>query len=143
MAKSCPISFERVDATTIRIISALVVSILVAQLFFSSPLPLVVLVIDFSIRIFFNRAYSPLYQTAKRLQSVLRLQNRYEDAAAKRLASYFGLFFALALVPLLLLHFMTLFYAVTALFASCALLEAGFGFCVGCKIYYLWRMLFR
>lgn len=141
MAHSCPINFQRVDATTVRIISLFVISAVLVHMMLASKLILVLLAIDFMIRLYADRNYSLLYRMASVLQQSLRLEPRFEDAAAKRLASHFGLLFTLLLLSASILELPVAVYTIAGIFIGCASLEILFGFCVGCKVYYIIQKL--
>jgi hypothetical protein len=141
MAHSCPINFERVDATTIRIISLLVMSTVVLHIIVGSPLILLLLVIDFMIRLYADKNYSLTYRVASWIQNSLKLEPKYEDAGAKRLASHFGLLFTLLLLSASILELPVAFYTIAGIFLGCASLEVLFGFCVGCKVYFIIQKL--
>jgi len=141
MAHSCPINFQRVDATTIRIISLLVITAVSLHMMLASKLILVLLAIDFMIRLYADKHYSIIYRMATVLQQSLRLEPRYEDAAAKRLATHFGLLFTLLLLSASILEIPVAIYTIAGIFIGCASLEVLFGFCVGCKVYFIIQKL--
>ncbi len=137
MSYSCPISFERVDAVTIRIATLLISMVVVSHIYFDSVWVIMLLVLDFMVRLYGNRRFSIVYLSAARLQKMLHLKSRYEDAAAKRLAAHFGLLFALLLLLTSSLNFAVAHTIIAIIFLSCAALEIAIGYCLGCKIYYV------
>ncbi|MEA3523181.1 MAG: DUF4395 domain-containing protein [Campylobacterota bacterium] len=137
MIRSCPINFQRIDATTIRIVSFIVIIAIVLHVSISSSWILLFLVFDFMVRLYGDNNYSLTFRLATWVQKQLRLPSKYEDAAAKRLAGHFGLLFTLLLLSAYLLELPQFFYTVATIFVSCASLEVLFGFCVGCKVYYV------
>ncbi|MEA1919492.1 MAG: DUF4395 domain-containing protein [Campylobacterota bacterium] len=137
MAHSCPINFERVDATTIRIISLIVISLITLHVSFPSPWILFFLATDFIMRLYGDKNYSLTYRLALLIQASLKLESKFEDAGAKRLAGHFGLLFTLLLLSAYLLELQSAFYVIASVFIGCAGLEVLFGFCVGCKVYFI------
>lgn len=95
MSLSCPVSFEKVNATIVRINALNVTLLLLLFLVTEMVLPLYILLLDFNIRLFADKRYSPLYQLSCALLNLFHLKSIMEDAAAKRLAAYFGLLFTL------------------------------------------------
>lgn len=141
MAHSCPINFQRVDATTVRIISLFVITAVLVHMMLASKLILVFLAIDFMIRLYADKNYSPIYRMASLLQQSINLEPKFEDAGAKRLAMYFGLLFTLLLLSASILELPVAVYTIAGIFIGCASLEILFGFCVGCKVYYIIQKL--
>ena len=142
MSQSCPISFERVDATTIRIVSLLVIIFIALHVSIQSPWILLFLAFDFLIRLYSDKNRSIVFRIATWVQKRLQLESKFEDAAAKRLAGHFGLLFTLLLLGTYLLELHFAFNVIALIFISCASLEVLFGFCVGCKIYFIFQNFF-
>ncbi len=137
MAQACPLTFKQVDATVVRIGSFFVMFTVV---FFLSTLQvglLYLLSVDFLIRLYGKKNYSPVYLFSIGIKSLFRLETKMEDAGAKRLAAQFGLFFLLVLIAAYHLHLDMFLYTAAAVFLSCASLELLFGYCIGCKVYFV------
>ncbi len=143
MARACPVNFQQVDATTVRIISLLVLISVVAALFAPSFWLFLLLATDFTIRLYGNVRHSPFYMMAAALQERMGWESSFEDAAAKRLAAHFGLLFMLLLALFSWMGLPVFLYATTGVFLLCSSLEVLFGYCLGCKIYYLYQHLLR
>ena len=64
------------------------------------------------------------------------------DAGAKRVAAQFGL--AFVLMSLIAYFFSNIYvvYLIIGIFLSCASLELFFGYCVGCKVYFIYKRFF-
>jgi len=142
MAQSCPINFERIDATTIRIVSLIVIIFIALHVSIQSPWVLLFLAFDFLIRLYSDKDRSIIFRIATWIQKKLRLESKFEDAAAKRLAGHFGLLFTLLLLITHLLELQLAFNVIALIFISCATLEVFFGFCVGCKVYFIIQRFF-
>jgi hypothetical protein len=139
MPQSCPLAFRQIDGTIARI-NALSVFLL-SLLFIFIPEPLILLVVgfDFMIRLYGNRRFSPVFQVSTILKRVLGLKSEMVDAGAKRLAAHFGLFFVFAALVSSFAGLTVVMYAIVAVFLFCLLLELLFGYCIGCKIYFIYR----
>lgn len=141
MAPACPIAFRQIDGTIVRINAISILVMLMAYLFSTQILFVYILGVDLIIRLFITEEFSPVQQLSRLLKGIIRAKTHNTDAAAKRLAAYFALGFAWAVIAL---HSLDLIYAakaVSVIFASCAALELIFNYCVGCKIYYIYKKL--
>jgi len=137
MHQACPISYELVDTNVIRIISSLVSALLLLFLFLKASVFVYILFFDMTIRVLkFNR-FSPLLFVSKITQKIFKIKPKYEDAGAKRFALFLGLLFSAFLLLFVEFSLVNTTIVLTALFLVCALGEAIFGYCVGCKIYQL------
>lgn len=141
MSQACPINFTTIDNTLSRVVSLL--TVIVVSLFFltQNPLLLLMLCIDLIIRLYGNARVSPLFQLARALQRIFRLPTRRVDGGAKRVAGHFGLLFVLLMLAAFTLGMQPALVVVAATYMLCLALDAVFGFCAGCKIYHLYRML--
>ncbi len=137
MAQACPLVFRQVDATVVRIGSSSVMFIVVLFLISMQVGLLYLLSVDFLIRLYGKKSYSPVYLFSVGIKSLLRLETKMEDAGAKRLAAQLGLFFLLVLIAAYHLHLDILLYTAAVVFLSCASMELLFGYCVGCKVYFV------
>lgn len=137
--KSCPISFELIDANLIRINSFYVGLLFMFFLFTQNSAIILFLLFDFITRIFINREYSPLIILSKKTKQFFKIQAKMQDIAPKRLASYFGLTFTAFIAISSLLGFEIALYSSSAILAICIYLEVAFSYCLGCKIYYLYK----
>jgi len=135
MTKACPISLKMVDSHIIRVI-AIQVSI-IAILFLATNLPIFIFILlfDFSIRAFRITKCSPFFMFAKYITKYVYKRPSMSDEAPKRFALFVGLVFSIVIVILYISNL--IFYAkvVTTILLVCALLEAMFNYCVGCKVY--------
>jgi hypothetical protein len=142
MSQSCPLLFRQVDGTVARINAFNVTVLLILFLSIHSIVPIYVLMVDFFIKLFVGKRYSPLSVFSGFLRRLLRFESVMVDAGAKRLAAYFGLLFSFILIIAFHADSVVALYAVSALFISCTFLEVMFNYCVGCKIYYIIMMIF-
>ncbi len=142
MSIACPILFRQVDATVARINAFNVTVLLMMFLYMQLALPLYFLLSDFTIRLFIGKKYSPINQFSLFLFNRFNLQSVMVDAGAKRLAAYFALLFTLILIIAYHLNFLGVIYTVSAVFITCTFLEMTFNYCVGCKIYFIIKMIF-
>jgi len=141
MAQVCPINFTTVDNTASRIGSLLTSGIVGLFFLTDHPVWLYALGIDLLVRLYGNKQYSPLFQAAKTLRQLLRLPVRKADGAAKNVAGHFGLLFVLLMIAAAQFGLVHTLQAVAAVYVLCLLMDAAFSFCVGCKVYYLYRLI--
>jgi hypothetical protein len=142
MSYSCPVNFETVDSYVARFVAFLVSSLLVVYMSTFDIFILYALFLDFVVRLFYEKKYSVVFQIARYLKKVFKLKNCPTDGGAKRLAGYFGIFFISLLIVSNYLNLHTFSMIVSVVFLTCALLEAFFSYCVGCKIYYIIKKIF-
>lgn len=142
MSQACPLVFRQIDATVVRIGSLFVILTVLLFLFSSQIGLLYFLSIDFLIRLYGRKTYSPVYQLSVGTKALFRMQKKMADAGAKRLAAQFGLFFVLLLIAVYHLHFIPLLYIIAGVFLSCASMELLFGYCVGCKVYFIIKKIY-
>ncbi|WP_417910284.1 DUF4395 domain-containing protein [Candidatus Electronema sp. PJ] len=135
MSAMCPVSFIRIDENVARLNAVQVVVLLLLFLF--SPLPWLILIVaaDFSIRGFWQAKYSPLANISTKIIALLQIKPSMVDAAAKIFAARIGFLFSCLLIICWLFQLDTAALIIGLLFAACAALEAGFRFCVACKMY--------
>jgi len=138
-AKSCPISFELIDANIVRINSFYVGLVFMLFLLTQNSAIILFLVFDFITRIFINRNYSLLIMLSRKTKELLSIQTRMEDIAPKRLASYFGLIFTVVISISSLLGLEIALYTLSGILAICIVLEVAFSYCLGCEVYHLYK----
>jgi hypothetical protein len=139
MAQVCPIIFRQIDGTITRLNALSVFLLLVLFIFWPNPLILLFLGIDFMIRLYGNKSFSPVFQTSKVLKKLFGFKSEMTDAGAKRLAAHFGLFFVFVTLVSSLAGVNIVTYVTIAIFLLCLGLELLFNYCIGCKIYYIYR----
>jgi hypothetical protein len=141
MAQVCPLLFRQIDGTIARLNTISVSAVLVLFLLTAEPLLMLFLAVDFMIRLYGRKPFSPVYQVSSALKKFFGLQTVMVDAGAKRLAGHFGLVFVAFTLVAYFLQLPLLMYAAAAVFLFCLMLELVFGYCIGCKIYFLYRKL--
>jgi len=140
--KSCPISLISVDSNMARI-NAFYVGVLFTLYMITSFTPLIYfLILDFSTRIFLKKEYSATYILAYFTKEIFKLPSIPVDAAPKKLASYFGLFFVILVAFVSFFKLTFLFYALSIILLACIFLEVVFSYCLGCEIYHLYQKIF-
>ncbi|WP_373036722.1 DUF4395 domain-containing protein [Sulfurimonas sp.] len=142
MSYSCPLNFQSVDSYIARFIALNVSVLLIAYMVTFNTFILYFLFFDFMMRLFCKKEYSPLFHISRALKKVFRLEDKFTDGGAKRLAGYFGLFFILLLIAGNNLNIDMFSIAVSVIFLFCALLEAFFSYCLGCKIYFIIKKMY-
>ena len=142
MSYACPITFEKVDSTVSRFSSFLVSVLIISYLLTFNVYILYFMLLDFFIRLFCKKDFSPVFLISKTLKKVLKLKTRPYDGGAKMLAGYFGIFFVLLLIGGNYFSLVVYTYIVAAMFLGCALLDVFFNYCVGCKIYFIIKKIY-
>ena len=137
--KSCPISFIQIDTNLVRINSTLMGLLLLTYLLTGKDFILYFLIIDMASRIFLGQNYSILSNVSIFLQNVFNIDNNFSDAAPKKLASYFGFSFLIAIAFFHLFGLVSGVYIVSAILLACISLEVIFSYCLGCEIYHLYK----
>lgn len=143
MSYACPVSFEKVDSTVSRI-SSLIVSVFVIYYLYSLNLYILYfLFLDFFMRVFCQKKLSLIHISSKLVKKVFALKDKNSDAAAKKLAGIFGIFFILILIPLHQFGLGEVFsYIIGGIFILCSLADVFLDYCVGCKIYYIIKKIY-
>jgi len=139
MAQSCPLAFRQIDGTIARLNALSVFLLLTLFVVTTQPVILVLLGADFMIRLYANKSFSPIFQLSKVLKKLFKLPSEMVDAGAKRLAAHFGLFFVALSLASSLAGMTTLMYVAVGIFLFCLSLELLFAYCIGCKIYFIYR----
>ncbi len=142
MAQQCPLLFRQVDATVTRINMLFVMSAIIGFLVIQNIVILLLLIIDFILRLYGYKHLSPINRLSLLIQKTLSLSTKMEDAGAKRLAAFFGVGFTIALAIASLVHADTAVALIAGIFLFCASLDLFFGFCIACKIYYVAKKLY-
>ena len=139
MAQSCPLAFRQIDGTIARLNAFSVFLLLALFVFTTNPLILLFLGFDFMVRLYGNKKFSPIFQVSKGLKRLFGFNAEMVDAGAKRLAAHFALFFVFISLGANLAGLNILMYSATGVFLFCLSLELLFGYCIGCKIYFIYR----
>lgn len=142
MSTQCPLIFRQVDATVTRINTLFVMAGVIAFLFSGGWFLLVLLIIDFLLRLYGYKTISPIQNVSLMIQRKFSLKEQMEDAGAKRLAAFFGVGFMVALLTFHFLDIAWMVQVVAVIYLSCAALDLFFGFCLACKIYHLAKKIY-
>lgn len=142
MSYSCPLNFVQVDSNASRLSSLIVASLVIIHLMTSCMLILLFLILDFSVRLFVDKKYSPIWIVALALRKTLKIEEKFTDGGAKRLAGIFGLIFVSSLLITNIFELQTLTFIVAGIFLACSLLDVFINYCLGCQIYYIIKKLY-
>jgi hypothetical protein len=142
MAQQCPLIFRQVDANVTRINTLFVISGVIGFLVTQHIVILFFLMIDFYLRLYGYKHISPINNSSLMIQRTFSLQPKMEDAGAKRLAAFFGVGFISAIIVFYLLGCFSTVNFIAGIFLFCAFLELLFGYCIGCKIYYISKKIY-
>ncbi|MCH9813016.1 MAG: DUF4395 domain-containing protein [Epsilonproteobacteria bacterium] len=135
MAQSCPISQKRVDANVVRFIATLTAATALLFLLTDHSFFILLLLFDFSVRLFRKQKLSPFCFLSTTILQVLPVKPKLCDEAPKRFALVMGWVMLILIAAFILFSLHTLAFVLTLILFVCATLEALFEFCVGCKIY--------
>ena len=142
MSYSCPLNFVQVDSNASRLSSLMVAFLVIVYLITSIEFILFFLILDFSTRLFINKEYSLISVLSHKLRKLLKMQEKFTDGGAKRLAGIFGLTFVSLLLITHFLDLSTLTYIIAGIFLACSLLDVFINYCLGCQIYYIVKKLY-
>jgi len=133
--KSCPVVNKSVDKHIIRVNAVIVFTFLLAFIFTSNAIFILVVLGDFIIRVFFGLKYSPICFFIKKGLRMSGVKPHLINAGPKIFAARIGLIFSA-------LTFLTYFSGFTFLSTTIAVvfiiavgLEAFFNYCLACEIY--------
>ena len=135
MSHSCPISNHRVDSNIVRFISAEIAITTAFLLLTHKFVFALILLADFSFRLFRMKEYSPFSIIASYTLKNMNIPPRMSDEAPKRFALYLGWSMMIFIALFMLLGYGYVTDAFALILLSCSLMEAMFEFCVGCTIY--------
>ncbi len=133
MEKYCPIISETVDIHLIKANASFVLAALVLSLFFNWLI--LVIAIDFAIRVFLGVKNSPLCMIIRKSLNAMNVKQHKVNAGPKKLASKFGFVFSLIIIALNILNLPIAVISVTSIFIVLTSLEVFFSFCLVCEIY--------
>jgi len=141
MAPTCPIAFRQIDGTIVRINAVTLSLLLIAYLISSQIIFIYILGVDLMIRLFINKRLSPINQISRLIKMAIRAKTNNTDAGAKRLAAYFALGFSLGIITLHSFGLVNEAKGLSSVFILFSSLEVIFNYCVGCKIYFIYKRL--
>ena len=101
MTRSCPVSFKQIDGTIARINAIFITILVCAFLITSYSSILYFLAINFLLRLSGNHSLSLIFNSSMVLKKIFSLKTKMTDAKAKKLATFFGLFFVLLMIALI------------------------------------------
>lgn len=132
MKESCPVN--TIDEHAARIVAALVVALALLSLLPALMWVSGLLAVDFFIRAWISRKYSPLRWLAKRLATTFQLPPKYVYAPPKQFAARIG---SVLTITMFVLHlgWHVPATAVTLMLVIAASLEAFAAFCIACWLY--------
>lgn len=132
---NCPVNDKQVNEIVIRLVAIQVIFIVATALYFQNWYIPILLVVDFGFRAFGFSQMSPLKYLAQKTVTHFQLGYKATNEAPKKFAAKIG-FFVVALFSVVLflqLQWLSLFIGAGLLLF--AILESGFGICVGCMLY--------
>ena len=133
MVTECPAN--TVDERATRIVASIVVILAIVSFWEPAMFLIAFLALDFTIRGFINRRYSPLRWVAKSITGVLGWEPKPVYAPPKRFAAQIGATLTILATVLHVAGLHTAALVVTAMLVVAASLEAGLGFCLACWLY--------
>jgi len=141
MEPVCPIAFRQIDGTVVRI-NALIVSLLLFTYLYTEQIAFIYFLgLDLIVRLFINKKLSPINQVSRFIKVMIRAKTHSTDAGAKRLAAFFALGFTACIIGLHSVGLLNESKVLSGIFVLFASLELVFNFCVGCKIYFIYKRI--
>lgn len=131
----CPISNSKIDEHVARFNASFTVILLISFILTNNMLPILFLLIDFTLRGTENSRYSLLSMVSKQIIETVRIDKKPVNSGPKIFAARIGIIFSLLISVFTILDFTTSAQVFAIIFGICAFLEAAFGFCVACRIY--------
>jgi len=141
MTHSCPISLHRIDSNIVRVIAIQVIAVASLLLWSQNLLFALILLFDFLVRTINLKKISPFALLAKLIVETFQIQPQLCDEAPKRFALYLGLGIIGFFTLLLYFNFVNTAIVMVSILIVCALLEALFDYCIGCKIYHYLQLI--
>ncbi len=141
VSKSCPIEYKTVDKNIIRVNAMIVFSFLVLFVVSSNPAYLVIIGIDFIIRVFFGLKYSPICFVIKRILRLSGVKPHKINAGPKTFAAKIGLLFSVFSLTAYMLGMETISIGIAVVFLIATGLEAFLNYCLACQIYPYYKKL--
>ncbi|MGZ5208925.1 MAG: DUF4395 domain-containing protein [Sulfuricurvum sp.] len=135
MSQTCPLLFRQIDSTIAKTSAFFVMSGVIIYLITMQKWILVFLIVDFLIRLSGYKKMSLIFQLSIGIQKLFKLQVRLEDAGAKRLAAFFGLFFMIGMLIADAAGWNIAVWVIAVVFMGCVLLDLFFDYCIACKVY--------
>jgi hypothetical protein len=135
--ESCPISFESVNNSVLRIVSLSNLALLVAYFATGSIGWVIYIIADNLIRLIGYKQYSPLFRVATWLCETLHIRKEPYDIAPKKFALTIGTLMLFGVVGFWWLSMPAVSMILSAIMLFLLLLDGGFNYCVGCKMYSL------
>lgn len=135
MLRICPVSTEKIDENIARTNALLVAITLFLAVLTPAKWLVGLLALDFFLRGFGPRQFSPYALASKRLVSGLELQPKPTNLAPKQLAARIGFLLSALAALFFLIAWPVTGASVTILILAFALLEGLAGICVACLLY--------
>lgn len=141
--KSCPVDLKTVDKNMVRSNAFFVFVIIMIYLLTGNPVLILIILIDFAIRVFPGVKYSPVSRIIKYLLRKASIKPQLIDAWPKIFAAKIGLMLAIIITVFHFTNFSIPALIFGLIFLIASGLEAFFDFCLACTIYPYYKRLFR
>ena len=141
VTQSCPISLKSIDNTIVRTGAFIIfIAVLLYVMFPSVYIP-VFLTFDFCLRLFGKQRWSVVGRSAEIITRYLKIAPHFTDEAPKRFAVALGLFISMTILAADLSGMDKIASFFAWILLLCAATEILFDFCIGCKLYYVMKLL--
>ena len=131
----CPISNKKIDDHVARLNGAFTILFLSVFIITGTILPIIFLIIDFSLRTGNLSRFSPLAFLSRNIAKSLFTKPLLINAGPKIFAARIGLVFNLGILISYVFGLNNLALVITGVFGTCAFLESALGYCVACRFY--------
>lgn len=140
----CPISEKKLNENFVRFNALLAVIVILFYLFFNNPLIILVLFIDYLIRVSPFSGYSPFNLISKVFFGNKQKKAKMINAGPKIFASFIGLIFSGLIIVFYLISWNNVSQIVALLLLIFSFLEGAFRICLACIIYpYIYLLLYK
>ncbi len=135
ISKSCPIEYKTVDKNIIRINAMLIFSFLLLFIITFNSMFLIMIGMDFIIRVFFGLKYSPFCFIVKRILRISGVKPHKINAGPKTFAAKIGLIFTVMTSLFYFMGYMNIALTISLIFLIATGMDAFFNYCVACQLY--------
>ncbi len=135
ISKSCPIEYKTVDKNIVRVNAMIIFSFLLLFVVTFNPAILIMIGIDFVIRVFPGLKYSPICFVIKKVLRLSGIKPHRINAGPKRFAAKIGLGFTVITGVGYALGLHTTVLIISLIFMIAVGMEAFFNYCLACELY--------
>ncbi|HEB62561.1 MAG TPA: DUF4395 domain-containing protein [Bacteroidetes bacterium] len=141
VSKSCPIEYKTVDKNIIRVNAMIVFSFLLLFIITFNPMFLMMIAMDYIIRVFIDIKYSPICFVIKRILKLSGVKPHRINAGPKSFAAKIGFIFTTMISIAFILGFNVTALVISAIFLIATGMDAFLNYCIACQIYPFYKKI--